>query len=189
MPTGEVRPRSQVHAEGLYHRAVHVWLVAPSRGEVLLQLRAACKDSWPGRLDISCAGHISAGDLPLETAVRELQEELGLRLPPSRFVFLQLYLERLASVQGGRPFINNEWVHVYAIRLEEAERAELEPGAPAWSLQASEVEAISWWPHREVVRLYETGDARIVPSSDWGTYKSVLEAIAGGGLEGAAGKI
>jgi hypothetical protein len=47
-PTGEVRPRSQVHAQGLYHRAVHVWLWAPSRGELLLQRRAACKDVRAG---------------------------------------------------------------------------------------------------------------------------------------------
>lgn len=49
--TGEVRPRSQVHAQGLYHRAVHVWLWAPSRGELLLQRRAAIKDVRAGPVE------------------------------------------------------------------------------------------------------------------------------------------
>lgn len=51
-PTGEVRPRSQVHAEGLYHSAVHVWLLSPT-GELLLQRRAACKDVR-GRVCVVC---------------------------------------------------------------------------------------------------------------------------------------
>ena len=59
--TGESRPRSEVHALGLYHRAVHTWLFVPTTGELLLQRRAACKDSWADRWDISSAGHVSAG--------------------------------------------------------------------------------------------------------------------------------
>ena len=40
--TGERRGRKEVHALGLFHRAVHVWLFAPHSGEVLLQRRACC---------------------------------------------------------------------------------------------------------------------------------------------------
>ena len=76
-PTGEVQPRSRVHAAGLFHRSVHVWLLHASSGSLLLQQRAAAKDSWPGRWDISAAGHISAGEGPLETAVREVEEVRG----------------------------------------------------------------------------------------------------------------
>jgi hypothetical protein len=74
VPTGVRRPRSVVHAEGLLHRAVHIWLLAPATGELLLQRRAAVKDSWPDRWDISCAGHLSAGDEYLGAAQRELLE-------------------------------------------------------------------------------------------------------------------
>ena len=72
-PTGETRPRSEVHALGLRHRAVHVWLLSPRTGELLLQRRADIKDSWPGRWDISSAGHLSAGESSLPTAMRELE--------------------------------------------------------------------------------------------------------------------
>ena len=54
LPTGEVRPRSQCHAEGLYHSAVHVWLLTPT-GELLLQRRAACKDVSNSRASPSSA--------------------------------------------------------------------------------------------------------------------------------------
>ncbi|XP_028776890.1 nudix hydrolase 3 isoform X2 [Neltuma alba] len=66
--TGISKPRGDVHGDGDYHRAVHVWIFAESTQELLLQRRADCKDSWPGLWDISSAGHITAGDSSLISA-------------------------------------------------------------------------------------------------------------------------
>ena len=60
--------RGDVHRDGDYHRAVHMWIFAENTQQLLLQRRADCKDSWPGLWDISSAGHISAGDSSLVTA-------------------------------------------------------------------------------------------------------------------------
>ena len=78
-------PRSEVHARGLLHRAVHV-LVFNSRGEIFLQKRSMKKDRQPGVWDSSCSGHVDSGEDYDQTAVRELREEIGLRLaaPPQR---------------------------------------------------------------------------------------------------------
>ncbi|HEX3624180.1 MAG TPA: NUDIX domain-containing protein [Verrucomicrobiae bacterium] len=78
-------PRSEVHARGLLHRAVHV-LVFNSRGEVFLQKRSMKKDRQPGTWDSSCSGHVDSGENYDQTAVRELGEEIGLKLnaPPER---------------------------------------------------------------------------------------------------------
>jgi isopentenyl-diphosphate delta-isomerase type 1 len=73
------KPRSEVHARGLRHRAVHV-LVFNSRGEVFLQKRSMKKDRQPGVWDSSCSGHVDSGEVYDQTAVRELREEIGLRL-------------------------------------------------------------------------------------------------------------
>lgn len=112
--TGRTAPRGQVHSEGLYHKAVHTWLFVPTTGELLLQKRAACKDSWPDWWDISSAGHLSAGQLSADAAVRELHEELGVLLPRERFQYLFTHLEKLSSIQKGKPFINNEFNDVSA---------------------------------------------------------------------------
>ena len=45
------------------------------------------KDSFPGRYDTSSAGHIQVGDEPLESAVRELSEELGIQANPDDLHF------------------------------------------------------------------------------------------------------
>ncbi len=71
------KPRSEVHARGLLHRAVHV-LVFSSRGEVFLQKRSMKKDRQPGVWDSSSSGHVDSGENYDETAIRELGEELGL---------------------------------------------------------------------------------------------------------------
>ena len=54
VPTGQSVPRTTAHAEGLRHRTSHVWIVRRKNGrvQVLLQMRCAAKDSYPGRLKI-----------------------------------------------------------------------------------------------------------------------------------------
>ena len=74
--TGQA-PRAQVHAEGLRHRAVHI-LLFNRAGEIYLQRRSHLKDTCPGLWDSSAAGHLDAGEDYLQSAERELTEELGL---------------------------------------------------------------------------------------------------------------
>jgi len=77
------RPRSEVHARGLLHRAVHI-LVFNSRGEIFLQKRSMKKDRQPGVWDSSCSGHVDSGETYHQAALRELGEELGLHLPAAQ---------------------------------------------------------------------------------------------------------
>jgi isopentenyldiphosphate isomerase len=73
------KPRSEVHRLGLMHRAVHV-LVFNARGEVFLQKRSMSKDRQPGLWDSSASGHLDTGEEYDACALRELREEIGLRL-------------------------------------------------------------------------------------------------------------
>lgn len=80
-PTGHRKVRADVHRDGDWHRSAHVWLVDPTRRLVLLQQRSMDKDTFPGRWDISAAGHVEAGTGDSkDTAERELAEELGVTL-------------------------------------------------------------------------------------------------------------
>jgi 16S rRNA (adenine1518-N6/adenine1519-N6)-dimethyltransferase len=81
-PIGEV-PRVEVHANNLLHRAVHI-LVFDDHGRLFLQKRSPWKDRHPGTWDSSAAGHVDAGEEYDQTAARELEEELGLRVPLTR---------------------------------------------------------------------------------------------------------
>ena len=95
--------RSEVHRRGLKHRAVHI-LVFNSRGEVFLQKRSRKKECFPGAWDSSASGHLCAGETYDACAVRELQEELGLKLdqPPIRLFKID------ACPQTGHEFV---WIY------------------------------------------------------------------------------
>ncbi|HEV2694299.1 MAG TPA: NUDIX domain-containing protein [Verrucomicrobiae bacterium] len=72
-------PRKEVHARGLWHRAVHV-LVFNERGDVFLQKRSMKKDIAAGKWDSSSSGHLDTGEDYDTCAVREVREEIGLHL-------------------------------------------------------------------------------------------------------------
>ena len=112
-------PRGEVHGDNLRHRAVHI-LIFNGAEEVFLQKRSEWKDRHPLLWDSSAAGHVEAGEDYDATAVRELQEELGITTPLRRFA-------KLPPSQGnGQEFIavyRGEWdgpIHF--------ERAEIEAG-------------------------------------------------------------
>jgi isopentenyl-diphosphate delta-isomerase type 1 len=69
-------PRSQVHAQGLFHRAVHLWLFHPD-GRLLLQKRSLSKDREPGRWTSSVSGHVNSGEEYDVAMNREIPEEIG----------------------------------------------------------------------------------------------------------------
>lgn len=72
--------RGEVHARGLLHRAVHIF-VFNKHGELWLQQRSHLKDVHPLAWDSSAAGHLDAGEDYATSAVRELKEELGIEAP------------------------------------------------------------------------------------------------------------
>jgi isopentenyldiphosphate isomerase len=83
-PTGEVAWKSEAHRRGLWHRCFHCWVAGEPY--LLVQRRAAAKDTWPGRLDVTAAGHLRSGEELLEGGLRELEEELGLEVEPERLI-------------------------------------------------------------------------------------------------------
>ena len=70
------RPRSEIHALKLRHRAVHI-LVFNDQQQLLLQKRSMKKDLNKGLWDTSAAGHVDDGETYETCAPRELHEELG----------------------------------------------------------------------------------------------------------------
>ena len=101
VPTGEVKERELVHRDGDRHRTSHVWLFRQRNGrwQVLLQKRSEQKDSHPGCYDISSAGHIPAGVDWVSSALRELEEELGLHMQAE-----QLHLAGVRRFDWRAPF-------------------------------------------------------------------------------------
>jgi 16S rRNA (adenine1518-N6/adenine1519-N6)-dimethyltransferase len=103
----ERRPRREVHALGLRHRAVHVFAFN-DRGELILQKRSHLKDAQPEKWDSTAAGHLDAGEGYLCAAVRELEEEAGVVASADS-------LQRIARIPACAA-TGWEWVELFAVR-------------------------------------------------------------------------
>ena len=110
MPTGDVVSRNMVHKKGLWHKTVHIWF-RNAAGELLLQKRSDSKESHPGCWDISCAGHVSADDSSIDAAVREIREELGIRVNSDELQYLFTFSQQYRNSDNS--YIDNEIVEVY----------------------------------------------------------------------------
>ncbi len=113
-PTGTTALRRDVHRTGAWHGSVHIWVYQGDK--VLMQRRAATKESYPGMLDASSSGHISAGETSSLSAMRETEEELGIHAPESAFRLVGK--QQLCTVQGS--FVSNEWNTVYLLEYQES---------------------------------------------------------------------
>jgi hypothetical protein len=102
-----VKRRDAVHRDGDWHLAFHLWVVRADG--VLLQRRARTKDSWPGRLDATAAGHLLAGEA-IRDGLREAEEELGVAYAFEALT--ELGVHRVDEVA------NRELQHVFAVRDE-----------------------------------------------------------------------
>ncbi len=85
--TGSQVMKSEAHEKRLWHATVHVWIIN-SKNELLIQKRASVKDDNPDKWDVSMAGHVSAGEEPEVAAIRELEEELGIKVGVEQLVAL-----------------------------------------------------------------------------------------------------
>jgi isopentenyldiphosphate isomerase len=146
-------PRAEVHRRGLNHRAVHI-LVFNRRGELFLQKRSMKKDNHPGVWDSSSSGHLDAGEEYDHAVVREVWEEIGLRLAqtPTRLFKID------ACAETGREFV---WVY----------RCEAEG---PFQLQPEEVETGAWFAPAALDRWLAERPGDFAPTFPviWGKLRS-----------------
>jgi isopentenyldiphosphate isomerase len=165
-PTGETIVKSRAHAQGLFHPTVHVWLYNKA-GEVLLQKRSASKDTYPGLWDVSVAGHVGAGEAIEVAALRETEEEIGLRLPSGALEKIGVF----KSVQRHHAqLLDCEYHHTFL--------CELTVDQERLSKQESEVEALLliFLAHLERDLANATSKTAYVPHAPY-YYATVFQEI------------
>jgi 16S rRNA (adenine1518-N6/adenine1519-N6)-dimethyltransferase len=108
---------------------VHVF-VLNKRGDLLLQQRSMLKDVHPGDWDSSVSGHLDSGETYAAAAVRELEEEMGIRADVAP--------EEIARIA---PCAETGWEHVRLYRTRHNGSVRF---------PAAEVAAAAWFPLSEI---------------------------------------
>ncbi len=152
-PVGEVVPRDTAHTTGIRHRTSHVWVLRQrgDKPELLLQKRSYKKDSFPGCLDISSAGHIPAGVGFVPSALRELYEELGITAQAEELIYIGQRRFEVRDTFRGKPYWDRQVSNVYLLRRDmEAEE---------FSLQEAELDSVMWMDFSDCVQLVKYASA------------------------------
>ena len=169
-PTGDTVERSMAHANGICHRTAHIWIAKEENGryKVLLQKRAMNKDSFPGRYDTSSAGHIQAGDEPMESALRELGEELGIKAETTDLDFAGTFRIQYEKEFHGKMFRDNEVAFVFVYQ-KPVDIADL-------TIQKEELDGVSWFDLEDTYEACKNHDQKFcVPLGGLETVRRYLE--------------
>lgn len=165
-PTGAKMTKQEIHLGGVWHRAALVWIYN-SKGEILLQLRAKDKDSFPGLLDISAAGHVDSGETPETAAIREIEEEIGLKVQSENILLIDKRTVSVPIPEIG--WQNNEIDYVYLYKFKD--------DIDVLSMLDGEVEELVWIDADDLLR--EISDPILsqgyVPHGDY--YNYIVEAV------------
>lgn len=169
--TGEKKARELVHRDGDIHGTSHVWIFRKNEktgsADVLLQKRADHKDAFPGCYDTSSAGHIPSGGEFLETALRELKEELGIEARPEELHYLFLHRQEVDTEFYGKRFFDRQisavYVYVRDIPMEE------------FRLQEEEVQSVLWMDMEECAEHVRAKDPQFCIHPD--EYRQVCEYV------------
>ena len=175
-----VKPRDEVHQDGDWHQVFHCWVI--SRGCMIIQKRAPNKKIFPNMLDISCGGHLAAGETIREGS-RELNEELGLEfefddlIPVGRRVSMNLYnglidreianvfLYEVDKALSDFDYLRDEISGVVALPVDDG------LALFAGEIESIRVDAVGLGQDKLIITLYD-----FVPSVDNIYYKSMVLA-------------
>lgn len=170
-PTGRTATFDEVRGQGLWHRGAHIVMYTADK-RVLLQKRSRSLDFHPGEIEISVGGGVDAGEKPIEAAVREIAEETGIIVAPSRLHPLQIRKYNHRYKYRGKTKFIRAFLYVYKLEVTEAECKKMRP-APG------EVDGLFWLSRLRVRwairRHYVRGFGRLSPR--YAMWKLMLRSI------------
>ena len=152
--TGKIKLRSEVHRDGDWHKGIHIWIFN-NDGDILLQRRCATKDSNPNMIDISCAGHLTAGDDSLTGAIRELKEELDLDVANEDLKLIKT-LKRANKYTA--TFINNEFDDLYILITDKKIKD--------MKYQEDEISELMYVPYKEFKEMVQSNKKDLLRRDD-----------------------
>ena len=112
--------------------------ITDKKDNFLIQQRAFTKKILPGKWAIT-GGAALSGEDKTQCVVREINEELGIKITPKNLKFLMLYIEETGDVL----------VNIFVAYINRKTKI---------TRQTNEVEQIKWVSRQELLKLHKSGD-------------------------------
>lgn len=163
--TGEVETREKCHKEGIWHKAVAVFVIN-SKNQVLLQKRSALKKAWPNMWDISAGGHVLSKEFGFQSIIREIKEELGVEINSKDILFIGATI----SNKENENMKDNHFNEYYIVN-KDIDISKL-------NLQKEEVSDVKWFEMNEIVeRINNNYDGITTKTECWNYLKKYYELM------------
>jgi len=106
--------REEIHRAGLLHRETFVYFITPQR-EIIFQHRAKDKDICPNLLSTTVGGHVEIGQSYEEAAIREVEEETGVKLNVADLIIINKSRRKFQDELTGRinDVFRTDYLYVY----------------------------------------------------------------------------
>ena len=145
--TGEVMDREKVHDLNLLHWEVAVFIINDKK-QVLLQKRAATKRFNLNKWGL-CAGHVDSGENIDDTALREVEEEIGLKLSLND-------LHILEKMEVKKRESNSHLTRIYYVVCKKEN----------FKVQTEELSEVKWFNIDDVMDMIKNNDDTLTLKSD-----------------------
>lgn len=173
-PTGEHLSRAEVYAKKLWCRTTNIF-VLNSLGQILCHQRSLSKEHFPGAWSTHFGGHVGKGESFKISALKEIEEEIGLAVKP-----FQLIPWRTSKKENARIWVR-DFLTVYDGAIEDL------------TIQTEELQKIAWYAPEDILSMLDvnpednptpwmagTHDFR----TDYQCMRAVLTAMLDAGIVG-----
>ncbi len=147
------KPREEIHKKGMLHREINIYFVTPN-GEIFFQHRAKDKDTFPDLLDATVGGHVEIGHSYKETAVKETEEETGVKINYADLIFInkiKKYSEDKITKTVNNA-INSHYVYIYRGKINDLR------------VEAGKALGFEVWSIEKVLNIDNNDRVRFIPS-------------------------
>ncbi|MDD4900745.1 MAG: NUDIX domain-containing protein [Patescibacteria group bacterium] len=144
--------REKIHKSGLLHREIHIYFITPNK-EIIFQHRAKDKDTFPNLLDATVGGHVEIGDSYEQTAIKETEEETGIKIKANDLIFISKV--KIYSEDKMSKTINNvfrfQYAYVYRGNVQDLK------------IEPEEISGFEVWPLDKLARLTDDEKKKFIP--------------------------
>lgn len=149
--------RGEVHRNGVWHRAVHVWVLDTANHTVLVQQRSRKKQHFTGMWGCT-TGHVDMGSPSHPAAVKAVQGDIGLTLQEEDLEFL--FQVRAESDTGGGVVLN-QIVDVFCVSMPCNSYLEA-PAATSMTLARGEVDSVKYMLVSDLADVWRCGSPEYI---------------------------